>query len=475
VSSHEKILSKASSRTTKTNDLYKLNDNFKTFLIRFYETYVLLVESNEYEREFSEHLNMNKLIMSSLSNENEKKEIMLDWFKIDLNNLVKESPDQKLIQVDIEMCECNMACYLQDYSHDQLCSNKYSKSCADIYGNFSMHSSGQEIDSEFNFDKEFCSNYTEIKRMHLENVRLVIDDEELSKQMTKLEWIFLSNNDLEAIPSSFYTLNKLEILDIENNKLNNFHRERDLFKNMKSLKTLEIKNIKCDQNREANVVELPESIENFSLKDFSSSSLPFRLTSKLDTVVLRGFPWIDLDNYGGNNAMVSLENLLTELNENTKIFSEQEIRKLVNKLDENGNGFLEKDEIVKLNAFIFKKFSRIENEIPNDIFQLENLTSLDLSYQAIRSIPDQIESLKNLSTLKLSNCVLLENLSAKCGLLPLKELDLTNCLSLKTPPPEIVKRGFNSLMAYLKRLSSGSVLCKKTKLMLVGLGIPTLT
>ncbi|RNA35085.1 putative serine threonine- kinase pats1, partial [Brachionus plicatilis] len=59
---------------------------------------------------------------------------------------------------------------------------------------------------------------------------------------------------------------------------------------------------------------------------------------------------------------------------------------------------------------------------------------------------------------------------AKLGTLRLDELDLTGCISLKTPPLEIQRRGVNSVLAYLHRLLTGSVECKRTKLMLLGLG-----
>lgn len=47
---------------------------------------------------------------------------------------------------------------------------------------------------------------------------------------------------------------------------------------------------------------------------------------------------------------------------------------------------------------------------------------------------------------------------------------LLNCSLLKTPPKEIVRSGFQAVMGYLKRLAQGSVECKRTKLMMVGLG-----
>ena len=49
-------------------------------------------------------------------------------------------------------------------------------------------------------------------------------------------------------------------------------------------------------------------------------------------------------------------------------------------------------------------------------------------------------------------------------------LNLKDCPALRTPPKEIVRRGFNAVMGYLKRLLMGSVECKRTKLMMVGLG-----
>lgn len=78
--------------------------------------------------------------------------------------------------------------------------------------------------------------------------------------------------------------------------------------------------------------------------------------------------------------------------------------------------------------------------------------------------------LRNLKHLKLRYCVFLETLSAKLGNLQLEELDLTGCISLRTPPIEIQKRGVRSVLAYLKRLLTGSVACKRTKIMLSGLG-----
>ena len=50
------------------------------------------------------------------------------------------------------------------------------------------------------------------------------------------------------------------------------------------------------------------------------------------------------------------------------------------------------------------------------------------------------------------------------------ELQLKNCPAMNTPPKEIVARGFVAVMGYLKRLRLGASHCKRTKLMMVGLG-----
>ena len=49
-------------------------------------------------------------------------------------------------------------------------------------------------------------------------------------------------------------------------------------------------------------------------------------------------------------------------------------------------------------------------------------------------------------------------------------INLQSCPMLRTPPNEVVSRGFESVKAYLKRLAGGFTECRRTKLMVVGLG-----
>ncbi len=155
------------------------------------------------------------------------------------------------------------------------------------------------------------------------------------------------------------------------------------------------------------------------------------------------------------------------------------LKELFEYFDERKNNYLDTTQVIKFNAFIFKRFPRLGDTInetnspsgiPNSIFNLTKLKLLDLSYQSIKHIPDEIEKLENLERLILKSCIFLESISPKLAKLNITQIDLSSCSSLKTPPREICRRGTFSIMGYLRRLSSGYVKCKRTKLMLVGLG-----
>ena len=55
--------------------------------------------------------------------------------------------------------------------------------------------------------------------------------------------------------------------------------------------------------------------------------------------------------------------------------------------------------------------------IPQCIFELRNLTKLDLSHHAIRHVPKHIGKLRSLKWLSLQSNLLLENLPGELGML----------------------------------------------------------
>ena len=316
------------------------------------------------------------------------------------------------------------------------------------------------------------------------NTNVVFDTEEtLFANNEKLKTLQLENNQLDTLPKSIYNLKSLKYIELTNNPL----RKLINFENFKNLEIIHLENLKISYSElKDGPKKLPEKIKVLVLDKLRLNVIPFELgnsTSQLKELVFSGIPWISSEvvsrftrSRSQKNVMFDKETVIEQLN---RIFDAQESAKLFSYFDPANSGFLKLEELNKLNAFIFKRLPRLgDNDnffdfggITPSIFELTSLTKLNLSYQAIKSIPSQIENLINLEELILSNCIILETINAKISSLKkLKELTLIECISLKTPPPEIVKRGFASIISYLSRLLMGEVLCKRTKLMLVGLG-----
>ncbi|CAD5120946.1 DgyrCDS9496 [Dimorphilus gyrociliatus] len=103
-------------------------------------------------------------------------------------------------------------------------------------------------------------------------------------------------------------------------------------------------------------------------------------------------------------------------------------------------------------------------------FSLSKLETLNLSNQAFKTLDYNVKYLRHLKSLNLSYNLLLEEIDHAICKLPIHTLNLDGCPSLKTPPREIVNKGLPAIMSYMRRLHEGSVECRRTKLMLVGLG-----
>ena len=240
---------------------------------------------------------------------------------------------------------------------------------------------------------------------------------------------------------------------------------------------LYLKNLPISQDdfNKSKLIKLPNTLEKLDIDHTAFDFIPFDLSkceTKLKSFSFEGVPWVTLDEMGGASGLFSFENLVSKY---SFLMTNDEIKKLFKDFDIDGNNVLSVKEINKLNAFIFKKYKRIQTDVkfggfPESLFKLKNLTYLNLSFHAITKIPDEISELQKLNEIIMDNCVLLEEISYKLTECPITNISLLNCESLKTPPTEIVRRGKKAIMSYLKRLSSGSVECKQTKLMLVGLG-----
>lgn len=347
--------------------------------------------------------------------------------------------------------------------------NVYSN-CAIVFGIFDSSKKNKQDDS-VKLCPEFFEKFSSIKHLGIINNR--IESSEIEKNnYSDLVEINFENNNLDIIPSIVKESKNLSKLNIVRNPIKKF--PLDLFENLPNLRVLVLDSLSINEINQFDstpkkLINLPDSLSELEIKSFPFSYIPFNLENlkdRLTKLTFNGVKWFDRDYYSDSNSMITLDNLREKFD---KIFNEKQLSDIFHHFDSAKKNYLNQREIVQFNSFIFKRLPRFEI-IPSFIYDFENLNSLDLSFQAIKKVPDEISKLKNLKKLYLNNCILLESISNKLGDIDLKEIELENTLSLKTPPPEICKRGIHSILGYLKRLSTGSVLCKRTKLMLVGLG-----
>jgi Leucine-rich repeat (LRR) protein len=303
------------------------------------------------------------------------------------------------------------------------------------------------------------------------------------KKCIYLKNIELTNNSLITFPESLL-LDSLQQFVIENNPIQTIPKELFKIKNLKSIVLSMLNLTSLPDNWSIEEIEQKSSLKSLIISQTKLNTLPNDLLRKnlnIGKIIFDGVHLILPETQQNwSTFLINMETLtslycpvLLSYNEATELFK---------KYDYDRNLVLNYTEIQHLNAELFEKYPRLGDKLssvdddvygglPIGIFHLKSLSYLDLSFQAIRKIPDAIEGLKGLKTLKLKYCIYLETLSSLLSTLPLlKELDLIGCLSLKTPPAEIQRKGFASIIAYLRRLRTGSVSCQRTKLMLVGHG-----
>ncbi|XP_046560391.1 probable serine/threonine-protein kinase roco11, partial [Haliotis rubra] len=201
---------------------------------------------------------------------------------------------------------------------------------------------------------------------------------------------------------------------------------------------------------------------------------------KLKVLNLSGMAWITFE---GSKTAMSREQYDSWFDDHKFVqtyLPQLDTQRTFMQHDVNKNGMLDEEELAVLNLRLYWDIPRIGSAcitddeyggIPKAVFRMSALEELYLEYTAITAIPVYMCRLVNLRVLSLEHCPLLESLPGSLGHLPnMKKLDLIGCPSLRTPPNEVVSRGFEPVKAYLKRLAGGFTACRRTKLMLVGLG-----
>ncbi|XP_033750666.1 uncharacterized protein LOC117334925 [Pecten maximus] len=344
-----------------------------------------------------------------------------------------------------------------------------------------------------------------ITSFHLGGNQLTALPPELFQEMSQLKVLDLHANYIDVLPDTLGLCKCLEELILEGNNLFDLPSTLDGCQELKRLNIssnrmevlppiiTKLYNLTHLHARGLMLTSLPDNIGNLSklivlnLNENCLTKLPklprsFSMLHNLRELYLAGIGWIQnkANNFlSKTNFDAATGTIKRWLEGNDDKNQENDMFQY---FDLDGSGTLDTQEISRANAVLYEVFPRFgykgksspddktSSGFPEEILTLKNLRILDLQYQGIVHVPKGIENLKNLTTLQLNSNPHLLSVAAEAGRCPLQHLNISECPLLKTPPKEIRERGFATTHAYLKRLLTGSVDCKRTKLMLVGLG-----
>ncbi|KAK3588393.1 hypothetical protein CHS0354_028970 [Potamilus streckersoni] len=299
-----------------------------------------------------------------------------------------------------------------------------------------------------------------------------------------LKIIHIQNTALQNLPKDFFEGPTVRIIKLERIPLTKI---TDHWPKKSSLKQLHLTGLLLN--------EIPDGIGEFNelieldLSCNPITTLPNSLAklSNLQTLSLNaneslmaGIPWITLEGHKSQLTKEQYESWHLDNPYIDMIFSPGTAEKLYVEFDTNCNSSLDEMEISQMNLKYFFEIPRlgindindaVTGGLPPVLFELKSLKKLELEFQAITMVPASINHLQNLQDLSLKHNPLLEQLPGTLGLLPnIQTIRLSSCPSLRTPPIEVVSRGFEPIKAYLKKLAGGFTECRRTKLMVVGLG-----
>ncbi|MEM7476761.1 MAG: leucine-rich repeat domain-containing protein, partial [Planctomycetota bacterium] len=265
---------------------------------------------------------------------------------------------------------------------------------------------------------------------------------DICKKLKSLRHLDLSWNQLKEIPSSISELTKLQTLRLSGNRISQLPEELCDLENLRE--------IHVDSNE---LLTLPERIGALS---------------KLQMLQLR------------KNKIQTLPKSLADLRLHELDLSEVQLEEVPK-------------SVFRINGL--RRLNLCMNQIaqiPDDCALAANLESLDLSQNRIRSLPPSIGKLIRLRSLNLSNNFLAELPVEIAGLVSLGSLDVSANRDLRSfpdalgalrgiyrltasssylddPLPELMKRGTDALLAYLRSLSESEEQFE-AKMLLVGEG-----
>jgi len=238
-------------------------------------------------------------------------------------------------------------------------------------------------------------------------------------RLAQLEELYLWGNQLADLPSQLWGLTKLRELDLGSNQLNQLPRE------VGQLTALQGLHLKSNQVRE----------------------LPAELW-QLSNLRILGLGGNQLTSIGdGVGRLAQLEELYLWGNQLADLPSQLWGLTKLRLLHLAGN--------------------RLE-KLPAGVGRLMNLETLNLSDTDLQEIPRQIGQAQKLTSLDLANNRL-THLPHELGQLPLlQSVRLDGNRTLLSPPPEVVARGTDNVLVFLRELSKDRLTRSQAKLLVVG-------
>ncbi|MBF0451098.1 MAG: DUF5011 domain-containing protein [Candidatus Magnetomorum sp.] len=248
-----------------------------------------------------------------------------------------------------------------------------------------------------NFEQLVNIDYLDISTNHLKLLPTDIGN------MAKLNYLNISKNEIQILPES---IGHCYLISLLNLSYNNIELIPSSIGNLKILQEVNFSNNK--------IKELPESMKNLSnLQKIDSSNNSIEI-----------FPY-QLSNIDNLHEINLSENNITNIDDNIQNFNKLLILDLSgNKLKLNISSKI--GSLINLQSLNLSNCTLSNSNIPEELFNLNNLRYLSLNDNSIENIPENIGNLKNLITLSLANNRLLDNIDKPLfNLINLRSLDLS--------------------------------------------------
>ncbi len=330
---------------------------------------------------------------------------------------------------------------------------------------------------------------TSLQRLDLDQNQLTHVPAEIG-QLTSLQQLSLSQNQLTHVPAELWQLTSLQRLDLHQNQLTHVPAELGQLTSLQQLylhqnrftrlpaelwQLTSLQHLYLHENQLTQVpAEIGQltSLQQLSLSQNQLTRLPaelWQLTS-LQHLYLHENQLTEVPAEIGQ--LTSLQWLNLSQNQLTEVPAE------IGHLTSLQHLFLDQNrltqvptELSRLNSLQRLDLDRNQlTQVPAELRQLTSLQRLYLSQNQLTQVPTEISQLASLQELYLNRNQLTQVPLDLGNLHSLQKIDIDFNSDILTPPPEIVARGTQDILAFLRELQKSSVQRYEAKLVVVGEG-----